>query len=239
MKATLWIAALMMGATQATAAVPSTITEDVKQHLRLAPEKRGTSLRPMGKQGKEALSAIAFDRSETLDSRWKALVTLGRLDPDYARPHLEAAMKSSEWFMRNAALVVVPYNDREWGIRWARLLMHDHALVVRTAAVNALSEMRAIEASDLLWEKLYSSENFKRGESLWIRPHIAKALAQMARKQDQAAFVRMLEDKDVRLHPLAQSALHKITGVERSREEWIRTAKASPVHRQPSKSDLK
>lgn len=222
------------------AAVPSNISEEVKEQLRLAPEKRSASLRPMGVTGKKALAEIAFDNKENLESRWKAIVTLGRLDPAFARPHLEAAMKSTEWFMRNAALVVVPYNERAWGIKWSRIMMHDQALVVRTAAVKALTEMRAIEASDLLWEKLYSSENFKRGHSLWIRPYIAKALAAMPRPQDQNSFIKMLQDKDERLHATAQMALNKITGQEKSREEWIMTATtASPGRKRPSKTALK
>jgi hypothetical protein len=239
MKATLFCAALVSFGIQAAAAVPSTISEEVKQGLRLAPDKRGKSLRPLGTPGKNAMVEIAFNKKETLESRWKAVVSIGRLDPSFARPHLEAAMKSSEWFMRNAALVVVPYNDRAWAVKWSRILMHDPALVVRTAAVKALTEMRAIEASDLLWEKLYSSENFKRGHSLWIRPYIAKALATMPRKQDQSSYVKMLQDKDVRLHTSAQYALNKMTGLEKSREEWIMTAKASLDRTPPSKTALK
>jgi hypothetical protein len=240
MKTLLGLITLASLSNYAVAAVPTNISEDVKQHLRLAPEKRSTSLRPMGIAGKRALAEIAFDAKESLDLRWKAIVTLGRLDPVFARPHLETAMKSTDWFMRNAALVVVPYNERGWAIKWSRILMHDQALVVRTAAVKALTELRAIEATDLLWEKLYASENFKRGTSLWIRPYIAKALAGMARKQDQPQYLKMLQDKDSRLHVPAQLALNKITGLEKSREEWITTAvTTSPGHKPPSKTALK
>lgn len=230
-------AALFLSNHIAMAAIPSHLDEDIKAQLRLAPEKRSAGLRPMGVAGKKALAEMAFNSKESLDARWKALVTLGRLDPAFARPHLEQAMKSSDWFMRNAALVVVPYNERSWSLKWTRILMHDRALVVRTAAVRALHEMRAIEASDLLWEKLYASENFKRGQSLWIRPYIAKSLSLMARPQDQNSFVKMLQDKDARLHSPAQSALQKITGLERSRDEWISTA--SLDHKPPSKTALK
>lgn len=192
----------------------SNLYQDVKTHLAHSPEKRSLVLRSMGKEAKQALAEISFEKAETLGVRWKALVAMGRLDPKFAQPHLEAALLSNEWFMRNAALVVVSYGDRDWAIKKARVAMHDPALVVRTAAVKVLGDVRAREAAPLLWEKLNASENFRRGESLWIRPIIGETLALMARPEDKAAFQKLLNDKDPKVKLHAQVALDKINGVK-------------------------
>lgn len=193
--------------------VRSSLYQEVKANLGHSPEKRSLAFRGMGKQVKPALAEIAFEKKEPLTIRWKALVTLGRLDPKYAEADLEKALKSPEWFMRNAALVVVPYGDREWAIKKARVAIHDPALVVRTAAVKVLADVRAREASPLLWEKMNATENFRRGESLWIRPIISEALTAMARKEDKASFTKLLSDRDPRVQAQAKVALNKIASL--------------------------
>lgn len=197
-----------------TSPLHSNIYEDVKTHLAHSPEKRSLVLRTMGKEAKQALADISFEKTESLGTRWKALVTMGRLDPKFAQPHLESALESNEWFMRNAALVVVSYGDRAWAIKKARIALHDPALVVRTAAVKVLGDVRAREAMPLLWEKMNASENFRRGESLWIRPIIGETLAMMARPEDKAAFEKLLSDRDPRVKIQAQAGLNKINGVK-------------------------
>ena len=188
----------------------STLYEAVKAHLAHSPESREMALRSMGRDAKETLSDIAFEKTESLSTRWKALVTLGRLDPKFAVPSLEKALASTEWFMRNAALIVVPYGNRDWAIKKARIAMHDPALVVRTAAVKVLADVRAIEASPLLWEKMNASENFRRGQSLWIRPIISETLAHMARPEDAKSFEKLLKDTDPKVQAQARIALAKI-----------------------------
>ncbi|MCB0350652.1 MAG: hypothetical protein KDD38_05675, partial [Bdellovibrionales bacterium] len=143
----------------------------------------------------------------------------GRVYKNKSQSFLEQSMRSSEWFMRNAALVVAPYADRTWAIKWARFMLHDKALVVRTAAVQALRHLNATESQGLLWEKLYSSENYRGGESLWVRRHILEALEQFARPGQEAGFISVLNDKDKSLHPIALRTLNKIT-----KENFVSTA---------------
>lgn len=183
---------------------------NVKPFLKQEPGQRLQLLKPYGLNAKNQLAKLAFDSNERLETRWDALVTVGRLDPQFARPHLEKALASSDWFMRNAALVVVPYNNRQWAIERSRLSLHDPALVVRTAAVQSLKTLNAIEAKPLLIEKLNSSENFKRGESLWIRPVIAETLAQMSDSRDRSIFEKMLKDKDIEVQKVARKTLERI-----------------------------
>ena len=124
--------------------------------------------------------------------------------------------------MRNAALLVLPYGSRKWAVQWARRMMHDQALVVRTAAVKALQQLGASEAQPLLWEKLYSRENFRGGDSLWIRTHILEALTQFAHTGEEYKFVAVLGDKDKSLHPIALRALKKLTRQDlATQSEWL------------------
>ena len=189
---------------------PADFKLEMKSFLKHSPSKRPMLYKTYGSRAKSTLAEIAFEKTESLETRWDALVTLGRLDPVYAQPHLEKALTSPEWFMRNAALIVTPYGERAWAIKQSRLALHDPALVVRTAAVQSLQELRAIEAKSSLWEKMNSSENFKRGESLWIRPIIANALAIMADQKDKVSFEALLKDKDPQVKNIAMATLSKL-----------------------------
>ena len=188
-------------------AAQTPLYSDVKNFLKHSPDKRPRVFQAYGHRGKSTLAEMAFNSKESLEVRWDALVTLGRIDSKFAKPHLEKALVSSDWFMRNAALIVVSYGERDWAIQKARLALHDPALVVRTAAVKVLSDLKATEAKPLLWEKINSSENFKRGQSLWIRPLIAQALVDLAQPEDKEAFQKLLKDRDGQVQKAAQLAL--------------------------------
>jgi hypothetical protein len=203
--------------------VYAAISQEVRTEgaLRLPLENRLQALEKQGPEGRLQLEKVAFDKSETLENRWRAVTSYGRLYKNHAREFLEKSLSSPEWFMRNAALVVVPYNQRPWAIQWARLLMHDPALVVRTAAVKTLRQLNATETSDLLWQKLYSSENYRAGQSLWIRRHILEALVQFASRGQEKKFISLLKDKDQALHPLAVRGLEKVTQKKfETTEQW-------------------
>lgn len=211
------IPSLLVVSHVAWAAVPSRVK--MEGILRQPLENRIESLSQKNSQSREQLEQLAFDSSQRLDTRWRAVTALGRVYPKESRPTLEKALRSPEWFMRNAALVVLPYADRSWAVNWARVLVHDPALVVRTAAVQVIRKLRATEAEALLWEKLYSSENFRGGQSLWIRRHILETLKEfnstpgqnpVQAKAKAAQFRAVLQDKDTSLHALAKSALQKI-----------------------------
>jgi HEAT repeat protein len=164
-----------------------------------------------GPEARESLERVAFDANAPLEARWRAVTTVGRLYHDHNQEFMEKAMRSSDWYMRNAAIIVAPYSQRQWAVRWAKALLDDPALIVRTAAVEAIRQMGAKEAEDKLWQKLYSSENYHRGDSLWIRRHIAEALAEFGSSGDEAKFIRILGDRDKSLHPIAMRALRRIT----------------------------
>ncbi len=158
----------------------------------------------------QSLQKIAFDQQEPLVIRWRAVTSAGRIYGPGAQHFLAQSMRRPEWFLRNAALVVVPYAHRKWAIRWSCRLLNDPSLVVRTAAVEALRKLHAKGARPELWQKLYAKQNFRHGYSLWIRQNIVKALSTMATPKDEGRFVRILSDRDRALRPLAIAALQKL-----------------------------
>lgn len=157
------------------------------------------------------LQAIAFKKSRGMDLRWKAITAMGRLGGDKSRGDLEKALKSQEWFMRNAGLVAFAQVDRAGSVAWARKLMSDKALVVRAAAVDVIANAKDASSTPLLWQKLYAKENYKRQQSLFIRRRIVEALADLEGKGRESKFIAVLGDKDESLHEPAIEALERIT----------------------------
>lgn len=190
--------------------------------LRFPIENRITALQGQGETGFAALKQLAFDSKQALQVRWRALTMLPRVNATKAEEPLMQAAQSSEWFMRNAALVAMVQTKRAFAMKWAEKLLDDPALVVRTAAVQTLTEIRAVEKKDVLFQKLYSPENFHKGQSLWVRKHIVQALQLMASPGEEKQFAKVLKDKDGGLHPAAIAALNKITGQKiETRAKWL------------------
>ena len=193
------------GLMPASEALHAMLSEPLEIRIRKAKELPDSSVRE--------LEMIAFSEAESLQDRWRAITVLGRVHPEKSKPILEKALQSKEWYMRNAAITVLNYNDRAWSVKWLRMMLHDPALIVRTSAVEAISQMGAIETQDLLWEKLYSGENYKGGKSLWIRKHIAQALVKFSGPEHETRFGKLLYDNDESLRPIALLALKKMGSV--------------------------
>lgn len=194
--------------------------------LRLPINNRVEALSDLGDRSVEGLKFLVFDNEQSLQLRWRAMTALGRLHPQEAEPVIDKALQSREWYMRNAALLALEHGDRERALRWTRQLLSDPALVVRTAAVQTATRIGARELEAQLWDQLYAEQNFKNGESLWVRRHIAKTLAGFASPGQEERFVRLLGDKDVRVHPWAIRALERLTG-----EQLAAPEEAVEIHR--------
>ncbi|MEQ1666331.1 MAG: HEAT repeat domain-containing protein [Bdellovibrionales bacterium] len=164
---------------------------------------------------------VAFDTKNSMQLRWRTVTAYGKNYPNEAKPFLEKALKSPEWFMRNAAVLVLPYAERSWAISWLEKMMSDPALVVRTAAVQATEQMGGIELQSLLWTKLYSRENYHRSSSLWIRKHILETLSAFATTNDVDKFIQVLKDDDQNLHSVSLATLKKLTRQDyRNYADW-------------------
>lgn len=178
----------------------------------------------------EKLAQTAFDSNQALNVRWRALTTMGPLDPVFFRKHLERALTGKEWFLRNAALIAVLKSPREMAVKWSAALLKDPSLMVRTQAVRNLVGLEAKETERELWNQLWDKRNFRKNESLWIRAHIAEALARLADSRHIKPFQKMILDPDERLHKWGILGLEKATGiklgsarepVEVQRQKWL------------------
>jgi hypothetical protein len=176
------------------------------------------------------LNKTAFDVHEPLPTRWRAITTMGRLDPLAFRPALDRALRSPEWFLRNAALIALLSDERARAVSWSLRLLTDPALVVRTQAVRNVMALQAREAEPVLWNLIFDPSNFKGHESLWIRAHMAEALAKFATPGRSKAFARLLRDEDSRLYKWAVDGLEASSGVRLSdphedvelrRQKWL------------------
>lgn len=185
--------------------------QEILMALRLPMENRILALKK--RPGSfEQLKKMSFQDSQSLQTRWRALTAMARLDFGAARASLEKALQSDEWFMRNAALVTLVSGDKTMALKWSLKLLNDPALVVRTAAVQNLRDLKDRRAREDLLKAFRDPQNFKGGQSLWIRHHIARALSDMAIPGEEAFLIRLLAENDNRIHPWAIQGLERLTG---------------------------
>ncbi len=206
------ILVLSLFALNAFAAIPpkKIVQEPILSALKSKPPQRLQVLRAQGKEGIKQLRTIAFNTALPVESRWKALTTLARIADKESLPDLERAVQSTDWFMRDAALKSFENVDKSQAKRWARHLASDPALVVRTSAVGTLKRLKDKDSADLLWDRLYSAQNYRGNQSLWIRRHIVEALSTFAKKGEEEKFKKILTDKDKTLYKPALAALDKL-----------------------------
>ena len=160
------------------------------------------------------LASIAFNKNLTVKTRWRALMALAVTQEEKSLVHLERAVKSRDWFMRDSGIKAMNQVAPERALIWARRMIHDPALVVRTTVVQVFRQRGQIADVDLLWGELDNEINFKRGESLWIRHHIVTTLATLSSPVDAPRFVKLLDDADQRVRKASVGALESLTGNE-------------------------
>ena len=223
--ATTTVSALLMHSLTANAAIPhkgmglgqdlnkpGKISLDVtRAALKLPLEQRLETLSKEGEQGYRNLVGLMFNESLPMETRWRAVTASGRIAGDLAKPELQRAFKSHDWYMRNAALLSMSHIDRNVATDWARQLLNDKSLVVRTAAVSTLADYKDQASAALLWEKLYAKDNFRGKQSLFIRRHIVEALAKLQLRGSESQFIEVLADNDASLHRPAIQALELLT----------------------------
>jgi len=185
-----------------------------------------------------ALIRISRSSTETMQTRWRALTLASSLKPDKVLPELELAIRSPEWFMRNAALISLEMYHSKRAEVAAQNLLKDKALVVRSAAVQVLGRRMTPQTRDLFWEQMSAPINFRRKQSLWIRGEMLSLLAEKPEARETGLFVKSLKDTDPKIQASAVNALEKLTqstlgktglAVSEKRELWIQWAKARPA----------
>ena len=212
------VLALLLHLNFAIAAIPNNkfVAQDIYKVLNSNFENRQSIVLANPKHYKEELSKVAFDKDEHLSYRWRALTSLARIFKSDAKLHLAKAIDSSDWFMRDAALKAAVAIELPEANVWSRKLISDPSLVVRTSAVKNLSKLEDVNNRELLWGALNAKQNFKNGQSLWVRKHIVQSLANIekksANKEDIKKYIELLSDSDESLYQPAMQALYNITG---------------------------
>lgn len=179
--------------------------------LKLPGDTRMEFLAKLGPKAYKELMTVAFDSNYGMKVQWRALTAMAMLGKTNAIPEMERALGHKDWYLRNAGLVVINEIKPSKAREWAKKLMSDPSLIVRTEAVSVLRKNRDLSARNLLWEKLYDKQNFRGTASLWVRRHIVETLGEMKTKGDEMKFLKVLDDKDKTLHPAALSALESLT----------------------------
>ena len=185
--------------------------KETKEALTLPLEMRIDAIRARGPQGYRNLVMLMLDDTSGVEARWRAVTAIALIGQKNAKPEIETALKSREWYLRNAGLVAMSNVDRESAIKWGRKLLTDKALVVRAAAVATLTDLGDAGSVPLLWEKLRAKENYKGKQSLFIRRHIVESLARLEKHGGEPKFIAVLADPDTSLHAPAIEALERLT----------------------------
>lgn len=180
--------------------------------LLLQSENKFDELKTYGPSVYFELRTLAFDATQRLNLRWQAFMSMVRLAEKESLPEVNRALRSGDWFLRDAAIRVLPLLDKKRAHQAAMQGLTDSALVVRTTSVDALKDLKSSESATQLWNALYAKNNFIKNQSLWIRRHIVEALAVISPLGTEEKFVKVLDDNDSTLFGPAISGLERLTG---------------------------
>lgn len=169
---------------------------------------------------------LASDKTQSMTQRWNSLVKAADLANVEQINVIKDFSKSSEWYMRNASLVALAKVNLPEAQKQAKLLMHDPALVVRSAAVDVLAMELNEENKNLLFNELSKPYNFNKKNSLWIRKQIIEKFFNVAASADKSYFIKSLFDTDKEVALLSAKALEKITGKNVGSENFLEKWKA-------------
>ncbi len=170
------------------------------------------------------LIKAAKNEALTMNERWQSLVKASEDATPEKIEIIKGFSTSPDWFMRNAALVSLEAIGLDEAITQAKILIHDKALVVRSAAVSTLSKKHTLEMKRIFAEELTKSYNFSGRQSLWIRSQMMQQISNSASSEDRQFMARYLFDSDKKVASISAAALEKITDVrfesKKQIEQW-------------------
>ncbi len=155
-----------------------------------------------------AISPVADVFSEKVphDQRWKKYHDYILKQPQKAQDMALKALKSKDWFLREAGLkTLVTVNPERAKIEARLVLQKDPAMLVRASAVTALKILKDTKSESVLWESLKDPRNFRKDQSLWIRPQIMATLIEF-KSNHKENFKSFYDDKDPQVARLARHA---------------------------------
>lgn len=147
-----------------------------------------------------------FSEKVPFEQRWKKYHDYILKRPHKAQEMALKALKSNDWFMREAGLKTLVTVNPERAKAEARLILQkDPAMLVRASAVTALKILKDTKSESVLWESLKDPRNFRKDQSLWIRPQIMATLIEFKAVQKEN-YKNFYEDKDPQVVRLAKHA---------------------------------
>lgn len=184
----------------------------IERVLQVKGDKQLSLLKKLGPRVYDDLRKLSFNEKKVLGTRWRAFMAMVKLGQKESLPEIQKALKSKEWFLRDAAIKVMPAIDKDKALQAAMKGLNDKALVVRSTAVVTLKDLKQKQAAPKLWKQLYSKKNYAGNQSLWIRRQIVEALSVMATKSDVKSLIKVLDDADSTLFAPAIRGLERATG---------------------------
>lgn len=203
----------VQAATKTSTRPSSSALSNAADMLNLPSENRKLALQGQGEKFYPSFIELAFNESQPMSVRWRALMAAAEAGKAKAMPDILKAGDHKLWYMRNAALVAMNEVSTADAQKLAQKLIKDKALVVRSAAVSVLDKNLSSDQREMLWEELNQKYNFKGKQSLWIRHQIVEMLSVKPVDHEMRVFAELLSDEDARVHMPAVQGLEKLTGV--------------------------
>ena len=155
------------------------------------------------------LAAKVFDAHSTMEARWDAYHKFVMTNKKESIPMAKKAIKSQDWFLREAGLkTLVALKPLEAKTVARNLFKNDPSMLVREQALSAIKILGDKGCEEILWQALNDRKNFRGDQSLWIRPKIVATLIEFKLGQKDQ-FQKLLDDRDKQVQRLAQIAIAK------------------------------
>jgi hypothetical protein len=147
------------------------------------------------------LESYLHNEKGEINKRWIAAMTMARVGGDTVSDKFIKALESPNFMVRMAAIKgievigtqkpnvskLLPYLNKS---------LNDPAMVVRTAAVDALGKIGERQSLSLLIRELNNQRNFYRGKSLWVREHLIDSIARIGGNESVPALVSCLREDE-------------------------------------------
>jgi HEAT repeat protein len=160
------------------------------------------------------LGQILRDPNARFDQRWVSARALGRIGGMPAVRLLRTTLAEDKFSMiRLAAIAGLKDLNDAGSYDLLVKCLQDDALVVRSAAADALGTLGDARAVDPLIQALNREDNFYKGHSLWVRRHIIAALGAIDSRASVKALIKALDDQDPTVTREAIASLERVTKV--------------------------
>lgn len=176
------------------------------------------------------LAVVLHDQNANFNQRWVAARALGKIGGPVATKELRETLAKDKFSMIRLAAIQGLKDIRDEGSFDAYVkALGDDALVVRSAAADALGALADPKAIPSLVQALDREDNFYKGRSLWVRRHIVAALGNTESRSTVPVFIKALDDADPNVHREAIAQLERVTKVTfkvpaANEDDWMNKA---------------